>query len=345
MGPMFGFDNTQPCESNDALCNAVFGWTKNQTLANASDLVIGKPVAIAWLLLLFFVVRWVLHRLIDRLVARAEDGVLSDKVSRFGLRGKAAQDASARDLAASTRRVQRAKTMGDLLKSVITGLLIAIFGTMILSELGVNIAPIIASAGIVGLALGFGAQSLVRDFLSGIFMIFEDQYGVGDVIDVGEASGTVEAVSLRVTRLRDLSGTVWYVPNGAIVRVGNMSQNWSRAVVDVNVAYREDLARVQRVLREVAHDLWDDDEFRGIIIEEPEVTGVELFNPESVTLRVLLKTAPMEQWGVARTLRQRIKARFDHEGIEIPLPQRVVWHREDQQQTDPSPQGEESVQG
>ncbi|MBZ5737375.1 mechanosensitive ion channel family protein [Nocardioides mangrovi] len=338
---MFAFDASQSCDSSDALCKMVFSWTHNQTLANASDLLIGKPLAIAWLLLLFFVVRWLLQRLVDRLVARAEDGVLSDKVSRFGLRGKAAKEMTARDLAASTRRVQRAKTMGDLLKSIITGLLLAIFGTMILSELGVNIAPIIASAGIVGLALGFGAQSLVKDFLSGIFMIFEDQYGVGDVIDVGEASGTVEAVSLRVTRLRDLSGTVWYVPNGAIVRVGNMSQNWSRAVVDVSVGYHEDLARVKRVLQEVSHDLWEDDEFRGIIIEEPEVTGVEALAADGVTLRVLLKTAPMEQWGVARALRQRVKARFDHEGIEIPFPQRVVWHRDEQ--TGPSPAGEEPV--
>ena len=157
--------------------------------------------------------------------------------------------------------------MGDLLKSVITGVLVAIFGTMILSELGVNIAPIIASAGIIGIALGFGAQSLVKDFLSGVFMIFEDQYGVGDVVDVGEATGTVEAVTLRVTRLRDLNGTVWYVPNGEILRVGNMSQNWSRAVVDVGVGYGEDLARVKRVLTEVAHDLWEDEDFRELIIE------------------------------------------------------------------------------
>ena len=163
--------------------------------------------------------------------------------------------------------------MGALLKSVITGVLVAIIGTMILSELGVNIAPIIASAGILGIALGFGAQSLVKDFLSGIFMIFEDQYGVGDVVDVGEASGTVEAVSLRVTRLRDVNGTVWYVRNGEILRVGNMSQNWARAVLDVTVGYDEDLARVQRVLTEVAHDLWEDEDFKGLIIEEPEVTG------------------------------------------------------------------------
>jgi small-conductance mechanosensitive channel len=343
MGAMFSFDDGT-CEQGEQICQQVYDWTDNQGLANASDVLIGRPLAIAGLLLLGLFVRWLLHRLVDRVVARAEDGVLPDRMSRFGLRGKAAQQATARDLATSTRRVQRAKTMGDLLKSVITGVLVAIFGTMILSELGVNIAPIIASAGIIGIALGFGAQSLVKDFLSGIFMIFEDQYGVGDVVDVGEASGTIEAVSLRVTRLRDINGTVWYVPNGEILRVGNMSQNWSRAVVDVAVGYREDLARVKRVLTEIAHDLWEDDDFRGIVIEEPEVTGVEVLGPESVTLRVLLKTAPMEQWGVARELRQRVKARFDHEGIEIPLPQRVVWQREDKK-TGSSPAGEEPVDG
>ncbi len=355
MGPMFGFDDTQ-CADGEDICEQIYGWTDNQGLANAADILIGKPLSLALLLVVFLVARWILHRLIDRLVSHAEDGVLPDKMTKFGLRGKAARTAEARDLATQTRRVQRAKTMGDLLKSVITGLLIAIIGTMMLSELGVNIAPIIASAGILGLALGFGAQSLVKDFLSGIFMIFEDQYGVGDVVDVGEASGTVEAVSLRVTRLRDLNGTVWYVPNGEIIRVGNMSQNWSRAVVDVNVGYHEDLTRVERVLKDVAHDLWQDDDFSGLVIEEPEVTGVEMFTPDGITLRVLLKTAPMEQWGVARTLRQRVKARFDHEGIEIALPQRVVWQREaptpdqpphrdpdapEKSETGSSPEGEE----
>ncbi|GAA2152214.1 mechanosensitive ion channel family protein [Nocardioides koreensis] len=313
--------------------------TGNETVAHTADVLIGKPLALLGLLLLGLVIRWVLHKLVDRVVARAEGGVLP--ANRFTRHGKAAPPASARDMVNATRRVQRAKTMGDLLKSIITGILVAIFGTMMLSELGVNIAPIIASAGIIGLALGFGAQSLVKDFLSGIFMILEDQYGVGDVVDVGEAIGTIEAVSLRVTRLRDLNGTVWYVPNGEILRVGNMSQNWSRAVVDVGVGYGEDLARVKRVLQEVAHDLWEDEDFKGVVIEEPEVTGVEALAPESITLRVLLKTAPMEQWGVARELRQRIKARFDHEGIEIPLPQRVIWHREEkaaQAEADAAPQ-------
>ncbi len=330
LGPMFGLDSTQGCADGEQVCQQVLHWTGSKPLAHASDVFIGKPLAILGLVILGLVIRWVLHRLVDRLVAQAQDGVLPDRVTRLGMRGRStAQAAAARDMATATRRVQRAKTMGDLLKSVITGVLVAIIGTMVLSELDVNIAPIIASAGIIGLALGFGAQSLVKDFLSGIFMIFEDQFGVGDVVDIGNAVGTVEAVSLRVTRLRDLSGTVWYVPNGEILRVGNMSQNWSRAVVDVGVGYGEDLARVKRVLQDVAHDLWDDEDFKGVIIEEPEVTGVEALAPDAVTLRVLLKTAPMQQWSVARELRQRVKARFDHEGIEIPLPQRVVWHRQD----------------
>jgi small conductance mechanosensitive channel len=130
------------------------------------------------------------------------------------------------------------------------------------------------------------------------------------------------------------------VPNGEIVRVGNMSQNWSRAVIDVSVGYGEDLTRVKRILAEIAHDLWEDEEYREVIIEEPEVTGVEMLAADSVNLRVMLKTLPLEQWAVGREMRQRIKARFDHEGIEIPFAQRVVWHREAktaaEQDTDPS---------
>ena len=217
--------------------------------------------------------------------------------------------------------------MGTLLKSIVTGIVLAVIGTMMLSEIGVNVAPIIASAGILGVAIGFGAQSLVSDFLSGIFMIFEDQYGVGDEVDLGEAVGTVEAVSLRVTRVRDVNGTVWYVRNGEILRVGNMSQNWARTVLDISVAYGEDIAQVQRVLADVAHDLWVDEDFKGRVIEEPSVWGVQDITPDAVVVRVALKTAPLEQWAVAREMRQRIKARFDLKEIEMPFAQRVVWMR------------------
>jgi len=273
--------------------------------SDLTDDVIGRPIMIGVLIIIAIVVRWALQAVIDRLVRRATDAAESELASRLGN---------------GERRVQRARTMGDLLKSIVTGVVVAVFATMILGEVGIDIAPIIAGAGIVGVALGFGAQSLVKDFLSGIFMIFEDQYGVGDVVDVGQASGTVEAVSLRVTRLRDTSGTVWYVPNGQILRVGNMSQNWARAVVDVQVAPDEDLARATALLKEVAHTLWTDGHYAGIVIEEPEITGVEAVSASSATLRVLVKTAPMKQWSVARDLRQRIQTRLSAEGVRMPQP-------------------------
>jgi small-conductance mechanosensitive channel len=326
---MFALETSDPCSAGQQVCEAALDLTGNPTIAAVADVVIGKPLALIGIAVLALVVRWALHRVVDRLVSRAEEGVLPDRMARVSLGRSRGNAGSARDMAVSTRRVQRAQTMGSLLKSIVSGVVVAVAATMMLSELGVDIAPIVASAGIIGVALGFGSQTLVKDFLSGIFMIFEDQYGVGDVVDLGEASGTVEAVSLRVTRLRDVNGTVWYVRNGEILRVGNMSQNWARSVLDVNVGYREDLVKVRSVLRDVAHDLWEDEDFRGQIIEEPEVWGVESITPEGVVVRVTLKTAPMEQWAVAREMRERILARFAYEGIEIPIPQRMVWHRDE----------------
>ncbi len=287
----------------------------SQTVATKS----GTLIALA---LLGLVLQFVAHRLIDRLVRRAEEGVLPDRIAQATL-GRTQEPP-----AGSTRRVQRAQAMGSLLKSITSGVIVAVIFTMMLSALGFAIGPIIASAGILGVALGFGSQTLVKDFLSGIFLIFEDQYGVGDVVNLGEGlTGTVEAVSLRVTRLRDTNGTVWYVRNGELLRVGNMSQNWARTVLDVQVSAHEDLARVRRVLADVADDLWHDEDFEGVVIEEPEIWGVEAMTPDAITLRLTLKTAPMEQWRVARVLRERIKARFDHEGIAAPYPTSVVMNR------------------
>ena len=274
--------------------------------------VLQRGSAVLTIAILAVLGRWLLGKVIDRLVRRAESGLLPDRIQWLGSDN------------ATARRVQRARTMGSVLKSISSIVVVTISLLMILPELGLDIAPLLASAGIIGVALGFGAQSLVKDFLSGIFMIFEDQYGVGDVVNVGEASGTVEAVTLRVTRLRDVNGTVWYVRNGEILRVGNMSQNWARTVLDVPVSYKEDLARVRRVLQEVAHELWEDEDFKGQIIEEPEVWGVESMTPEAVTVRVTMKTAPLQQWNVAREMRERVKARFDHEDISMPAPQRVI---------------------
>jgi small-conductance mechanosensitive channel len=316
------------CSADENLCTWVLEQTGNSTLATVVDVVVGKPSALVGLILIGLVVRWLLHRLIDRIVKKAEHGVLPNRVSRAISGGRMGAALNLREDPGYTRRVQRAATMGSLLKSIVTGIVMVVIALMFIAELGYDIAPLIASAGIIGVAIGFGSQALVKDFLSGIFMIFEDQYGVGDEVDLGEAVGTVEAVSLRVTRLRDVNGTVWYVRNGEILRVGNMSQNWARTVLDVNVGYGEDLARVRAVLADVAHDLWEDDDFKGRIIEEPSVWGVQDLGPDSVVVRVALKTAPLEQWAVAREMRQRIKYRFDHEGIEIPFAQRVLWMRD-----------------
>jgi len=304
---------TDPCTPDELLCNTTWNITQDPTWSRAADLLLGRPLAITGLVLLALLIRFLLHRVVDRIVTRAEAGVLPNRLGRTSVGGTFARE----ETIGSTRRTQRAQTMGSLLKSIISGVTVAVFGTMILSEIGVDIAPLIASAGIIGVALGFGAQSLVKDFLAGIFMIFEDQYGVGDSIDLATVSGTVEAVSLRVTRLRDVNGTVWYVRNGEILRVGNQSQNWARTVLDVPVVPDADLVQVRRVLQEVAHDLWVDDDFRGTILEEPEVWGVQALAHDSVTLRLTLKTAPLAQWRVAREMRERVKARFDHEGIVL----------------------------
>jgi moderate conductance mechanosensitive channel len=289
----------------------------------AGQTVAYKSGTLMALAVIGLVLNFVSHRLIDRLVRRAEEGVLPDRLAQATL-GRNAEEPPP----GSTRRVQRAQAMGSLLKSITSGAIVAVIFTMMLSALGFAIGPILASAGILGVALGFGSQTLVKDFLSGIFLIFEDQYGVGDVVNLGEGlTGTVEAVSLRVTRVRDTNGTVWYVRNGELLRVGNMSQNWARAVLDVQVSAREDLMAVRRVLQEVADDLWHDEDFAGVVIEEPEIPGVEAITPDAITLRVTLKTAPMEQWRVARVLRERIKARFDHEGIAAPYPTSVVMNR------------------
>ena len=319
---------TNPCDTGEDLCNLTWEQTGDSTLATAADWIVGKPSALLGLILIGLVVRWLLHRLIDRIVRRAEHGMLPNRVSRAISGGRMGAALNLNEDPGYTRRVQRAATMGSLLKSIVTGVVLTVVTLMFIAELGYDIAPLIASAGIIGVAIGFGSQTLVKDFLSGIFMIFEDQYGVGDEVDLGEAVGTVEAVSLRVTRLRDVNGTVWYVRNGEILRVGNMSQNWARTVLDVSVGYGEDLARVRSVLADVAHDLWEDEDFKGRIIEEPSVWGVQDLGPDAVLVRVALKTAPLEQWAVAREMRQRIKYRFDHEGIEIPFAQRVIWHRE-----------------
>ncbi|WNB86738.1 mechanosensitive ion channel family protein [Cellulomonas sp. ATA003] len=224
----------------------------------------------------------------------------------------------------AARRVQRAETMGSVLRSISGFVIGALVVVISLGILNVDVGPLLASAGVVGVALGFGAQTLVKDFLAGISMLVEDQYGVGDVIDVGEATGTVEQVGLRVTQIRSLDGTLWYVRNGEILRVGNMTQGWSRALLELRVLADEDVPRVRALMLAAAADVAADAELGHMVLEEPEVAGIEDLTAEGVMLRLLVKVAPSKQWEVARELRARIRTGLAAEGIDLALPRREV---------------------
>ena len=227
-------------------CRLTWDLLHNRNAAELVKVWLAQPVStvlrILFVLLVAVLIRIVAHRLINKITARA---------AQAGGNGK-----SAAHVLVGERRRQRAKALGSILRNAASVLIFGIAAVTIAGDLGLNLAPVLASAGVLGLAIGFGAQSLVRDFLSGIFMLLEDQYGVGDVIDAGDATGTVEAVSLRVTRLRDVNGVVWHVRNGTINRIGNESQGWARAVVDFPVAYDQDLPEVRQTMKDTADQMW-----------------------------------------------------------------------------------------
>ena len=317
------------------VCERIFDWTGSEGFASASVWIVDKPLTVLIILVLAMIARRVVRRAIDHMVER----IASDKkhaeeheAARTAEEGRTWDperlSAKMRQLRERTERAsQRATTLGTLFKSVATTIIWAVALMMLLAEFDVNLGPLIAGAGIVGVAVGFGAQSVVRDLLTGVFMLIEDQYGVGDVVDLGDAVGTVESVGLRTTRLRDIAGTVWHVPNGAIARVGNMSQLWARVPLDLDVAYDTDLDEAMEIIKRVADGVWHEQGDNTTVLEEPSVVGVQAFGADAVTIRVMVKTEPSEQWATARLLRKRIKDAFDEAGIEIPFPQRTVWVR------------------
>jgi small conductance mechanosensitive channel len=306
---------TPTCETGDTWCNAVLKLTGKQWLASSADWLIAKPLTILLILFVAIIIRSIARRLIDRLT-RANGGGKLPALLR-PLKERAPQ---ALGTLLSERRAQRAKTIGSVFKSITS---VLVFGTafmMILAELGVNLAPVLASAGILGVAIGFGAQNVVKDFLSGVFMMLEDQYGVGDVVDVGEASGTVEAVGLRITTMRDVNGTVWYVRNGEILRVGNSSQGFAVAVVDVPIGYGADVEQATEIIDQVATDVSGNEPVSNDVLEPPEVLGVERVSAaEGIMLRLTVKVRPGRQWAVQRALRARIVAAFEDARIQGPI--------------------------
>lgn len=261
--------------------------------------------------------------LIDRLVRRASTRAKRERLAQVR---SIARTADLSQAIMSQRTEQRAQAIGSLLKSVVKIVIWAVAILMIMSNLGIAIGPLLASAGVIGVVLGFGAQTLVRDYLSGIFLIIEDQVGVGDVVDMGTlvgtpVIGTVEEVALRYTRLRDQSGIVWYVRNGEITRVGNRSQGWTLAVVDIPIPYDADLDRVRTIVNAVGDDMNEDPDYDEMLLNAPTFAGLESMSTEGVaTIRVTAKAVPQMQVQTARRIRERMKVALDRAGISIAGP-------------------------
>ena len=318
----FLFEQVDPAQLAEACsakpgnaCKFVMEQTGSVGLAEFVDWLTDVPLKILWILL----IAWVVNQVVKRAIGRFGDRI-SGLQSKPGARRFRSKDRPpfVDTGEVNLRSAARAQTITGVMRSVATGF-IGVFATIyILGVLGLNLGPLIAGAGVVGVALGFGAQSLVRDFLSGFFMLIEDHFGVGDVVDLGEASGTVEQVTLRVTRLRDQNGTVWHVPNGEIRRVGNKSQQWARAVLDVAVAPGADLERAAEVIGEAARAVWALAEAKPDVLGEPEVLGIEYLGPDAATIRVQGKTRPGAQWRVSRLLRVRIAEALAAAGIDLP---------------------------
>lgn len=230
---------------------------------------------------------------------------------------------------------KRTHTLGTIIRYVLIFAIIAIASMTVLKELGINIGPILAAAGIVGLAVGFGAQSLVKDVISGFFIILEDQIRVGDVVEIAGKSGLVEKINLKTTVLRDMAGNVHCVPNGLIQVVTNMTKEYSRYIFDIGVAYKEDVDRVIEVIKEIDEDMRNDPDFKNDIIEPIEILGLDQFASSSVIIKARTTTLPIKQWRVGREFNKRLKKRFDELGIEIPFPHVTLFMGTDKKGNQP----------
>jgi small conductance mechanosensitive channel len=304
-------------DDSTTLCAKVYDWFGLDWLAANADTLIATPAKMLLIVLLAVGVRTLMHRGIRRLTDRTATGGMPTLLRPRRFRGPANPDALDQ---LTERRTQRAEAIGSVLRSCASIVVLGIAVVLVLGELGINLAPIVASAGVVGVALGFGAQNLIKDFIAGIGIILEDQYGVGDVVDLGEASGTVETVGLRITSLRDVNGVVWYVRNGEILRVGNKSQGFAQVVIDMPVAHDTDLERARTAMQEVADAMYAEEQWAAVLLAEPESLGVEQITAEGVFLRLVVRSTNADQWRVGRELRMRLKERFVAEGVRTPLP-------------------------
>jgi small-conductance mechanosensitive channel len=274
-----------------------------------ASLLIAKPLQILLIVLIALVLRALSHRAINRLIHSSAEGSVPRILSPLTERARESAFFESAGLV-SERRKQRAETIGSVLRSAVSFLIFITAFLLILQVFSVSLAPFIAGTSLVGVAVGFGAQNVVKDFLSGMFMMLEDQYGVGDVIDLQEAIGTVEAVGLRTTRLRDVEGVVWYVRNGEIARVGNKSQQFAQVVLDIPIAASDDPAAASAVIETAARQLYTEDSWAASFLAEPELLGIESLNRQELVIRLVARVRPLEQWRVARELRARIQAQL-----------------------------------
>ncbi|MCM0675121.1 mechanosensitive ion channel family protein [Micromonospora phytophila] len=297
---------------DDALCKGVYDMTGSTWFAEGSYWILLKPLRVILILVLAVAARWLVHRTISRLVRTTTDADVPTMLRP--LRERIPTAAAEPGEFIPERRRQRAEAIGSVLRSLTTAFIFGIALLMVLKEFSFDLAPLLASAGIAGVALGFGAQSLVKDLIAGLFMLIEDQYGVGDTVDLGEATGVVESVGLRVTTVRDGRGVLWYIRNGEIVRVGNKSQGWALVVVDLPIGFAG-TEEATAVLRTAAMSVAMDPELAPEIVEPPEVLGVEQMTVDGAVIRTVVKTTADGQFAVGRELRRRLAEALENSGI------------------------------
>ena len=345
---------TGSCGDNPGIaCRMAWDVTHSTNAAQLVRVYLAGPVSeglrILFVIVVALIVRAAAHRVINKLTERAATATLpvAQVIRPHRASANAAASAAAAGAAAARagdapvlvqedgteRREQRARALGSILRSGVSIVVFGIAVLTILGDLGFDLTPLLLSTTVLGVALGFGAQNLVRDYLAGILMLVEDHYGVGDTINVNDATGTVEAMTLLSTQLRDVNGVVWHIRNGTIESVGNESQGWSRAVIDYPVPYEEDLARIRALMEQAAGSMFRERGWRKLMLEKPEVWGAQELSSKEVTMRIVAKTAPMRQWEVARELRARVKATLDAAGVAPAGPDTIVITAADGSQT------------
>ncbi|WP_293770990.1 mechanosensitive ion channel family protein [uncultured Corynebacterium sp.] len=307
--------------------DAVTAWWESDT---AQAWLVDRPIHVAIVLLVAFVAHWALRHLINRVANQAiKQGLSRVPLPQLGSRSSrshrqlknAAAQVEALERAHEDRRVSRIKTLAGVSRSA-AGIIVWVWAAItILSEIGVDVTPLIASAGVIGVALGFGAQSLVKDFLSGVFMLLEDQYGIGDTVDLGNGVvGEVEDITLRITTVRDIDGALWYVRNGEILQVANHSDDFAVARIDIPLSLSNDVAAARQVISDSVNAVADSDEVGGLLLDRPNVQGITAMETDHATFRVTIKTLPGSQWAVQRAVQAHVWADMQAHDIETPYP-------------------------